>query len=160
MLAVSGIDSTVKIFSPDRRAQRDARLGRKLGIAPGDDTLHSSLSFSGRRRRASAQRAAHEDAQHATVPESSEAPNSTADANATDDEDLEEQDGEAPPTSTSGLSSRRRMQDEYRITSQNDVDRRGGQNDAFITVSGPAFPLRTVPMSFAVWIAMHEQSVL
>ncbi|KAL8867299.1 MAG: hypothetical protein Q9198_008569, partial [Flavoplaca austrocitrina] len=29
VLAVSGIDSTIKIFSPDNRAQEDARAGRR-----------------------------------------------------------------------------------------------------------------------------------
>lgn len=33
-----------------------------------------------------------------------------------------------------GLRSRKRMQDSYQITSQNDVNRQGGMNDAFLTV--------------------------
>ena len=49
MLAVSGIDSTIKIFSPDARAQEDARLG-KNGTLPRGSSIHSSIS--GRRRRA------------------------------------------------------------------------------------------------------------
>lgn len=33
-----------------------------------------------------------------------------------------------------GLQSRRRIDDSYRIMSQNDVERRGGMSEAFITV--------------------------
>ncbi|KAL8872922.1 MAG: hypothetical protein Q9174_001539 [Haloplaca sp. 1 TL-2023] len=50
VLAVSGIDSTVKIFSPDNRAQEDARAGINVGYPSQGFTIHSSLS--GRRRRA------------------------------------------------------------------------------------------------------------
>ncbi|KAL8718643.1 MAG: hypothetical protein Q9225_004240 [Loekoesia sp. 1 TL-2023] len=50
LLAVSGIDSTVKIFSPDNRAQDDARAGVGIGYASNGFTTHSSLS--GGRRRA------------------------------------------------------------------------------------------------------------
>ncbi|KAL8991698.1 MAG: hypothetical protein Q9169_007734 [Polycauliona sp. 2 TL-2023] len=50
VLAVSGIDSTVKIFSPDNRAQDDARAGVNVGYPENGYTIHSSLS--GRRRRA------------------------------------------------------------------------------------------------------------
>ncbi|KAL8672356.1 MAG: hypothetical protein Q9168_003176 [Polycauliona sp. 1 TL-2023] len=50
VLAVSGIDSTVKIFSPDNRAQEDARAGINVGYPDNGYTVHSSLS--GRRRRA------------------------------------------------------------------------------------------------------------
>lgn len=50
VLAVSGIDSTIKIFSPDRRAQDDARAGVNVGYASNGAAVHSSLS--GGRRRA------------------------------------------------------------------------------------------------------------
>lgn len=33
-----------------------------------------------------------------------------------------------------GLESRKRIHDSYRIMSQNDVDRRGGMSEAYITV--------------------------
>lgn len=33
-----------------------------------------------------------------------------------------------------GLQSRQRIRDSYRIMSQNDVERRGGMSEAFITV--------------------------
>lgn len=47
---MSGIDSTIKIFSPDNRAQADARAGFNVGYPDNLYTIHSSLS--GRRRRA------------------------------------------------------------------------------------------------------------
>ncbi|KAL8971895.1 MAG: hypothetical protein Q9197_003045 [Variospora fuerteventurae] len=50
VLAVSGIDSTIKIFSPDRRAQDDARAGVNIGSGSNGSAIHSSLS--GARRRA------------------------------------------------------------------------------------------------------------
>ncbi|KAI4152326.1 MAG: hypothetical protein L6R39_001851 [Caloplaca ligustica] len=56
VLAVSGIDSTIKIFSPDRRAQDDARAGINVGYGSSGLTTHSSLSGVRRRvRRASSQ---------------------------------------------------------------------------------------------------------
>ena len=39
-----------------------------------------------------------------------------------------------------GLYSRQRMHDMYAIVSQNHVDRKGGNREAFITVSGLSFP--------------------
>lgn len=95
LLAVSGIDSTIKIFSPDARAQEAARLGIKK------------------------------------------------------DDDNEEQEP---------LESRKRMQDNYSIMSQNDALRRGGNRDAFITVSpdGPRFALRTIGISFAEWLTWFD----
>ncbi|KAL9017647.1 MAG: hypothetical protein Q9185_005043 [Variospora sp. 1 TL-2023] len=48
--SVSGIDSTIKIFSPDRRAQDDARAGVNIGSGSNGSAIHSSLS--GARRRA------------------------------------------------------------------------------------------------------------
>ena len=56
-----------------------------------------------------------------------------------------------------GLASRKRMRDSYQIVSQNDVERQGGMRDAFITVRGPSFPIRTSPMEFAVWIRLWAQ---
>ncbi|KAL8926342.1 MAG: hypothetical protein Q9172_001793 [Xanthocarpia lactea] len=49
VLAVSGIDSTIKIFSADNRAQDDARAGINVGYPDSGYAIHSSLS--GRRRR-------------------------------------------------------------------------------------------------------------
>ncbi|KAI4108525.1 MAG: hypothetical protein L6R37_000961 [Teloschistes peruensis] len=50
VLAVSGIDSTIKIFSPDNRAQEDARNGVNVGYSSNGFATHSSL-LSGVRRR-------------------------------------------------------------------------------------------------------------
>ncbi|KAL8799025.1 MAG: hypothetical protein Q9182_006204 [Xanthomendoza sp. 2 TL-2023] len=50
VLAVSGIDSTIKIFSPNNRAQDDARAGVNIGYSNNGYTVHSSL-YTGRRRR-------------------------------------------------------------------------------------------------------------
>ncbi|KAL8700973.1 MAG: hypothetical protein Q9224_000714 [Gallowayella concinna] len=50
VLAVSGIDSTIKIFSPDNRAQEDAQAGVNIGYSNNGYTVHSSL-YTGRRRR-------------------------------------------------------------------------------------------------------------
>ncbi|KAL8786893.1 MAG: hypothetical protein Q9213_002524 [Squamulea squamosa] len=50
ILAVSGIDSTIKIFSPDSRAQDDARAGVNVGYPDNGYIIHSSLS--GRRHGA------------------------------------------------------------------------------------------------------------
>ncbi|OJJ47901.1 hypothetical protein ASPZODRAFT_141461 [Penicilliopsis zonata CBS 506.65] len=81
-MAVSGIDSTIKIFSSDRRAQNDAREG--LNILDPDNAANS---LQGDARR------------------------------------------------VGGLRSCKRLDDSYRIMSQNDVDRQGGMSEAFITRS-------------------------
>lgn len=114
MIAVSGIDHTVKIFSPDARARRNARLG--IGVTPSDTSQFSSISF-GRLRRArpSRSQASSDEVDTTTVPEG--------------DEDEDER------ATRNGLPSRRRMHEEYRITSENDVNRAGGSRETFITVS-------------------------
>ncbi|KAJ6005173.1 hypothetical protein N7451_003117 [Penicillium sp. IBT 35674x] len=81
-MAVSGIDSTIKIFNPDRNAQDQAKQG--INILDPDNpanVLGSTVHNLG------------------------------------------------------GLSSRKRLHDSYRIISQNDVDRRGGMSEAYITRS-------------------------
>lgn len=52
MLAVSGIDHTVKIFSPDAYARSRAKKG--IGIDPTDSTGFSSLSSGLRRYQSTA----------------------------------------------------------------------------------------------------------
>jgi nuclear receptor interaction protein len=81
-LAVSGIDNTIKVFSPDRHAQEQARRGRNI-LDPDNpvNVLGSTVHNLG------------------------------------------------------GLQSRKRLSDSYRIMSQNDVDRRGGMSEAYITRS-------------------------
>ena len=155
MLAVSGIDHTIKIFSPDRRAQRDARRGRNLGVSA-TETTHSVLSGWPRLRRPNPNSGP-------LNPDTRAQNRTTASRDSDDDDDdYENEDdgdragdgGSGPERRTQGLTSRKRMQDSYAITSQNDVESRGGMRDAFITVSGDTFPLRTVAMAFASWMRL------
>lgn len=81
MMAVSGIDSTIKVFSPDRRAQAQARRGVNIL-----DPDHVSNVLGPLRQ------------------------------------------------GIGGLQSRKSLQDSYKIISQNDVERRGGMSEAYITV--------------------------
>ncbi|EPS28092.1 hypothetical protein PDE_03038 [Penicillium oxalicum 114-2] len=87
-LAVSGIDNTIKIFSPDRHAQDLARRG--INILDPDSAANCVT------------------------------PANLATLN---------------PRHPGGLESRKRIHNSYRIMSQNDVDRRGGMSEAFITRS-------------------------
>lgn len=108
-MAVSGIDHTIKIFSPDARDQYNARKG--VGVEATDPGF-SSLAFGMRRRRRRSRTS-----EPAVPRETSEAMDVDSDT-------------EVAPN---GLKSRKRIHDEYQITSQNDQDRQGGQQDAFIT---------------------------
>ena len=116
VLAVSGIDHTIKIFSPDHRAQADAQAGINISSAANGSSGCSSLS--GRRR-------------------------------AGRDSDMNDWSREE------GLSSRKRMHQSYQIVSQNDMQRKGGMRDAFITVSadGPFMRMRAVQVGFAEWVS-------
>jgi hypothetical protein len=109
-MAVSGIDHTIKIFSPDANAQRSARKG--VGVQSSDPDDFSSLNWSRRRRT----RSSDDDEQ------SEERPT----------EVQSDSDDEVAPN---GLRSRKRMHEAYQITSQNDMDRKGGREDYFISVS-------------------------
>ncbi|KAF7506982.1 hypothetical protein GJ744_011113 [Endocarpon pusillum] len=97
MIAASGIDSTIKLFSPDRRLQEDARKGIDIANPPGAVPMHSSLRDGWPRRRRSPLADAPRDA------------------------------------SPSGLTSKKAMHKRDDITSQNDISRREGLGDAFIT---------------------------
>jgi nuclear receptor interaction protein len=107
-MAVSGIDHTIKIFSPDAHAQRNARKG--VGVEASESRGFSGLSLS---RRSRAYAADNEDED--TPP----------DTNSDSDDEV----------GLRGLKSRRRMHDAYQITSKNDMDRKGGREDYFISVS-------------------------
>lgn len=109
VLAVSGIDHTIKIFSPDARAQDDARAG--INIA---NQGSSGISSLGHRRTRFHGRRPHADADQP------------------------------------GLASRKRMHQSHQITSQNDVERQGGNRDAYITVRG-RWPPR-IAVDFAEWL--------
>jgi nuclear receptor interaction protein len=114
MLATSGIDHTIKIFSPDARAREAARLGSGVGAV--DSSNFSSISWMRRRRQNRQAGATSEPA----VDAGAEA------RNAADDDEY---------VAPGGLTSRKRMHLEYQITSQNDVERQGGNQETFITVS-------------------------
>lgn len=124
-MAVSGIDHTVKIFSPDAHLQRNARKG--VGVHSSDPSSFSSLRWgrSGRSR-------------------STETPTETETEPAA--EALSDSDDEVAP---GGLASRRRMHQNYQITSQNDMDRKGGRDDYFISQAVFAQLARHIAMSRA-----------
>jgi len=124
MLAVSGIDHTIKIFSPDARAREAARLGR--GVEAHDSSEFSSLAWPpryGGRRRASRRSTSHSEGDGAT---------SEPAISRRDEDDENDSDDYVAPA---GLASRRRLHESYQIMQQNDVERQGGNQDAFITVS-------------------------
>ena len=104
-MAVSGIDHSIKIFSPDTRLQRNARKG--IGVQCSDPNSFSSLNW-GRRRQVPAPVPEHEP---------------TGEALSDSDEEVAE----------NGLRSRKRMHLSYQIMSKNDMDRRGGREDYFIS---------------------------
>ncbi|KEQ76703.1 WD40 repeat-like protein, partial [Aureobasidium namibiae CBS 147.97] len=114
MLAASGIDHTIKIFSPDARAREAARLGSGVGAV--DSSTFSSISWMRRRR------------QNRQAGATSE-PAVDADAEARNAADNDEY------VAPGGLTSRKRMHLEYQITSQNDVERQGGNQETFLTRS-------------------------
>ncbi|WEW58768.1 hypothetical protein PRK78_004236 [Emydomyces testavorans] len=86
-IAVSGIENTIKIFSPDARAQHDAKVGINIADPDAQANIVAGNPPGGNRTERNAL----------------------------------------------GLRSRKRMQDSYQIMSQNDVERQGGMNEAFIT---------------------------
>ena len=143
MIAVSGIDHTIKIFSPDRQSQFDARNGINLGTSATSSSGHSSV-FMGRPRP------------HRPRPEPSNA-NINSDTTTehrpsqVDDAHSETDD---PSPRNGGLASCKRMHESYQIISQNDAERQGGMRDAFITVCGPSFPVRLMQMEFAAWLRL------
>ncbi|KAI9802391.1 MAG: hypothetical protein M1826_005057 [Phylliscum demangeonii] len=142
MLAVSGIDHTIKIFSPDRRAQHDARKGNNIAQADDASAGSSTLNYDGRRRvdprrpprpvRPSNSAATTEGAEGSDEPRPERA---TDESDADDDGD----EGDFGPATDHGLATRRRMQRSYEITSQNDVNREGGLSDARFTVGAALF---------------------
>ncbi|KAK4554984.1 hypothetical protein LTR86_007750 [Recurvomyces mirabilis] len=128
MMAVSGIDHTIKIFSADSRARAKARLGD--GVTASDASQFSSLAFphrmSGRRRST---RPSNGNEASTVTSEPARASSAATDAMISDSEE-----GEAYVAPT-GLASRKRMHDAYRIMNANDVERRGGGNqDNYITI--------------------------
>ncbi|CAI6337756.1 unnamed protein product [Periconia digitata] len=105
VMAVSGIDHTIKIFSPDANEQQKARKG--IGIHRANPDM-ASINF-GRRRR----------------PRHNSSTPPPRDPAMSDDEDDE--------VTARGLRSRKAMHKSYQITAENDMNRQGGGEDAFIT---------------------------
>ncbi|KAI9839127.1 MAG: hypothetical protein M1819_003120 [Sarea resinae] len=124
MLAVSGIDHTIKIFSPDQRAQEDGRNG--INISETNHSGYSSLRmgrthFGARRPRRGG----------------------------------DPDNGDTSNRSPLGLESRRRMAQSYEIMNRNDVERRGGLGEAYLTVSLPLSLPLSLPrqqVEFAEWL--------
>ncbi|KAF2399562.1 WD40 repeat-like protein [Trichodelitschia bisporula] len=112
MLAVSGIDHTIKIFSPDARDRQNAALGK--GMTHFDYSTFSSISSIDLRGT----RLYHRSPRHVERgwSEYGEASMSADDESDSDDPTV--------VTSSNGLASRKRLQDEYAIISENDMERR------------------------------------
>ena len=127
MLAVSGIDHTIKIFSADSRARELACKG--IGVSASDASTFSSINFGSRLTRQRPSQAQDEPTSEPAMPAQSARMNGDTE----DDSDSDWENGETP-LAPNGLASRRRMHQEYEITSQNDNDRQGGNQEAVITV--------------------------
>jgi len=126
-LAVSGIDSTVKIFSPDARARADARRGVNVSGSARPDR-HARP----RRVATTGEPALASDHRRPGWRTANDPDREYDDAAAADDDD----DVEAVPLNRlAGLPSARRMHLADSIVAQNDSDRRGGNRDAFLTRS-------------------------
>nr|POE86998.1 wd repeat protein iqw1 [Quercus suber] len=126
MLAVSGIDHTIKIFSPDARAREAARLGN--GVAAHDASTFSSLAWPNRNGR----RVLRRSGARATSTSEPAMPLSLPENN----------DEYISPT---GLASRQRMHEASAIMDQNNVERQDGNQDAFFVVSTSFFDLPPLP---------------
>lgn len=137
MLAVSGIDHTVKIFSPDSRARAAARRGE--GVAAHDPSEFSSIIGSRRfgRREVWRGRAADDvsDAAGVTSEPAMEERDSPVTEEAAKENEGDAADSDDEYLAATGLASRKRMHEQYSITSHNDAERQGGNQDAYITVS-------------------------
>jgi nuclear receptor interaction protein len=148
MIAVSGIDSTVKIFGIDARARKDAAMGR--GIEEVDRSRFSSIGLRGRRERQRRQweRLADEEIQREhEIPDSAfalpaeETPSAAVTSEPAVPCSLEDDDADPPwyeseslISGKGGLKSKKRMQDKDQIVSKNDMDRRtGARQGGFIT---------------------------
>ena len=130
MLAVSGIDHTIKIFSPDAYARDKARRG--TGISPTDSSGFSSI---GLRRTHEARRQQQTEESHKPKKRRESAGDQLSDTEGDQSQVSGDSDDEDEEIGENGLASRKSMHLEYQITSQNDLDRKGGKRDAYITVS-------------------------
>ena len=164
MLAVAGIDHTVKIFSPDQRDQHNARLG--VGIQPLDPSAWSSIRF--QRLRAPRRRGPRAYGQNpGTHAESGSAQSQMTEEPVTPSEQELSENGEQVivsyprypfaaadkqqqqqqldaedsdmdvPVAPGGLASCRCVHMQYEITSQNELARQEGMRDASLSVFLP-----------------------
>jgi nuclear receptor interaction protein len=125
MLAVSGIDHTVKIFSPDARSRRDARHAHGINTAD-PSTISIGNLRRRRRRRANGGNTADRDTQ--TGDPAGEVALEEAQI------EIEQQsDSESEQMYENGLTSRQMMRNEYQIRSENDRNRRTGNNQRYIS---------------------------
>ncbi|KAF2155884.1 WD40 repeat-like protein [Myriangium duriaei CBS 260.36] len=123
LLAVSGIDDTIKIFSPDARARMAARLGS--GVEAADASTFSSINWPS---RAYGRRLPRRTSDAVALGSTAENGGSGTEQ---DSQKLEEDDEFIAPN---GFPSRKRLHLEYQITSQNDSRRQNGAQEAFITI--------------------------
>ena len=111
-----------KIFSPDQLARSNARKG--IGVMAADPAGWSSINH-GRRGGVGSRRVRQQQA--ATT-----ASTVNLDSHVEAHMESEETDTEPPP-GPNGLASRKRMDQEYQITSRNDIERQGGNREAVIS---------------------------
>lgn len=129
MLAVSGIDSTIKIFGVGSRERRNAERG--IDVANPGGAVHSSLRFGGRFRMA----AFEPEDDHDHDRDDAETTNITQAADQTDPSNGVDSDSDDHTIAPNGLASRKAMHRNYEIMNQNDVARREDDRDDFLTVS-------------------------
>ena len=120
MLAVSGIDSTIKIFSPDARARRDAAAG--IGVKRPDTSSFSSLGLGWHPRNMASRPTAATNGNNRQEQQQQTA----ADSVTSEPAFLRDIDLGDFAVAPDGLESRRRMHEVYNITSMNDMTRRRG----------------------------------
>lgn len=109
MIAVSGIDSTIKIFSPDARNRRDAALAN--GVEEADHSTFSSILGHSRDR----------DGNNGDDP--------------ADNREAVEGEYEGHERSLKGLRGRQRLHEVYEIQSRNEMRNQRGLEGSFISTS-------------------------
>jgi nuclear receptor interaction protein len=141
MLAVSGIDSTVKIFGVGGRERRDARAG--VNIANPGGSVHSSLRFGGRLRMQNFDTEEDDDddddGDSVLDTDAQAADPDQAIAGAGVNYDSDEDNDSSRNIAPNGLASRKAMHRNYEIMNQNDAARRedgGGEGDFLMAIEG------------------------